>query len=88
MQYDFDHRDRDMPLDSKKALEEAAQRYIDISNKEIIDYYSYYEKKFNLKELVCPECGCSLVKRDGKYGPFYGCSNYPKCHYIKKISKQ
>ncbi len=29
----------------------------------------------------CPRCGGNLVKRQGKYGSFYGCSNYPKCRY-------
>lgn len=30
----------------------------------------------------CPRCGGSLVLRTGKYGQFYGCSNYPKCNFI------
>lgn len=32
----------------------------------------------------CPKCGGELIKRNGQYGEFYGCSNYPKCKYIKK----
>lgn len=32
----------------------------------------------------CPKCGEKLIKRKGKYGPFLGCSNYPKCKYIQK----
>ena len=31
----------------------------------------------------CPKCGHELVERNGKYGRFIGCSNYPKCKYIK-----
>jgi ssDNA-binding Zn-finger/Zn-ribbon topoisomerase 1 len=29
----------------------------------------------------CPRPGCNgrLVKRNGRYGPFLGCSNYPRC---------
>lgn len=27
----------------------------------------------------CPDCGSSMVLRDSKYGPFYGCSEYPNC---------
>ena len=39
---------------------------------------------------LCPLCGGHLVKRvarSGKYAgsSFYGCSNYPKCRYIKNI---
>jgi hypothetical protein len=33
----------------------------------------------------CPSCGGKLVKRQGKYGEFYGCSNYPKCKFTKPI---
>lgn len=31
----------------------------------------------------CPECGSPLVIRNGKYGAFVACSNYPECKYIK-----
>lgn len=30
---------------------------------------------------ICPKCGGSLVQRHGKFGNFYGCSNYPKCRF-------
>ena len=32
----------------------------------------------------CPNCGVALVKRQGSYGVFYGCPNYPKCRYTSK----
>ena len=32
---------------------------------------------------VCPWCGSELVKRNGKYGPFMGCSSYPKCRFTR-----
>ncbi len=34
-----------------------------------------------IQHNICPKCGGQLVKRKGKYGEFYGCSNYPKCRY-------
>lgn len=34
---------------------------------------------------LCPKCSGELKKRSGKYGSFWGCSNYPKCRYTKKI---
>ncbi len=40
------------------------------------------EKKKQL--LICPRCGGRLIKRNGKYGRFYGCSNYPNCKYTQK----
>ena len=30
---------------------------------------------------ICPKCGGHLIERNGKYGTFYGCSNYPKCRF-------
>ena len=30
---------------------------------------------------ICPKCGGHLIKRNGKYGTFYGRSNYPKCRF-------
>lgn len=34
-----------------------------------------------ISQGVCPRCGGQLVLRHGKFGPFYGCSNYPKCKF-------
>ncbi len=33
---------------------------------------------------VCPKCGGELITREGKYGSFIGCSNFPKCRYTQK----
>lgn len=27
----------------------------------------------------CPNCGKPMIKRSGKFGEFYGCSDFPKC---------
>ena len=35
----------------------------------------------------CPKCSGELIKRKGKFGDFYGCSNYPKCKYTQTIEK-
>jgi len=36
---------------------------------------------------TCPECGKPLVSRTSKFGPFIGCSGFPKCRYILKQEK-
>ena len=33
---------------------------------------------------LCPRCGGELVEKEGEYGKFLGCSNYPNCKYTKK----
>lgn len=40
--------------------------------------------------IICPWCGGNLILRTARKGPhpgtqFYGCSNYPKCKYTRKI---
>lgn len=34
-------------------------------------------------EELCPRCGGALIKRTGKFGPFYGCCNFPRCRYTR-----
>lgn len=40
-----------------------------------------YHHEVSVNKRICPQCGGRLVFRTGKYGNFYGCSNYPKCRY-------
>lgn len=35
-------------------------------------------------ENACPECGGMMVKRNGIYGEFWGCGNFPRCRYTRK----
>lgn len=39
----------------------------------------------NMSNYRCPKCGGTLVHRTGKYGPFYGCTNYPRCKYTEQL---
>ena len=32
----------------------------------------------------CPDCGKNLAIRQGRFGEFTACSDYPKCKYIKR----
>lgn len=36
-------------------------------------------------DVLCPLCGAEMVKRKGKYGEFYGCSNFPGCRGTRKL---
>ena len=69
-------------------------------NKILDDFYKLFEPrvknafdKLEKKPPVetgekCPECGSPLVIRQGRYGEFTACSNYPECKYIKKEKKE
>lgn len=41
------------------------------------------ERENNVNNNICPRCGKTLVKRQGKHGEFIGCSGFPKCRFIK-----
>lgn len=44
-----------------------------------------YKKQIKVMENqhICPYCKAPLVLRKGRYGEFYGCPNYPNCHYTQ-----
>lgn len=52
IEYDIAHRKNDELLESKKSMEEAAQSYIEVSQKENIDYYEYYKNKYCANKKV------------------------------------
>lgn len=37
---------------------------------------------------TCPECGGDLVYRNGRFGRFISCSNFPKCKYTAQMEKE
>ncbi len=41
----------------------------------------------NLNEK-CPECGGQLTIKEGRFGKFIACENYPKCKFTKAILKK
>ena len=43
-------------------------------------------REFVLNTGICPKCGGQMQLKDGKYGQFLGCANYPRCRYTARIS--
>jgi len=44
-------------------------------------------QRSSLKSQTCPRCGGRLFIKEGKYGMFHGCSNFPRCKYTKDYKK-
>ena len=44
-------------------------------------YHNKARRDSSVANGICPRCGGNLVLKKGKYGTFYGCSNYPTCYY-------
>jgi DNA topoisomerase I len=39
-------------------------------------------------DVPCPECGKGTIRREGRFGPFYGCQDYPNCKGIVNVEKR
>lgn len=70
--------------------------YEKITNISLKGYKVHKEHVKNIKQRIqdfndkvdnriCPKCDGKLVERQGSYGKFLGCSNYPKCKFKKNI---
>lgn len=43
-----------------------------------------YNRNAQIEAGICPNCGAELVRRNGRYGSFIGCSRYPQCKFTTK----
>lgn len=52
-----------------------------------IELRTRYAEELKRERFECPLCGGRLVKRTGRYGDFFGCSNYKygSCKYTRNI---
>jgi len=85
--YDIDKNDLINLLTNKEITINNKTFVLDLKRKNFIK-----EKSNNIviettdkEHKKCPKCGSELIKRKGKYGDFYGCSNFPNCKYTEKI---
>ncbi len=37
------------------------------------------------EDLRCPECGSPMQLKRGRFGPFFSCTNYPKCRFVANL---
>jgi DNA topoisomerase-1 len=40
------------------------------------------------ESVRCPTCGKATIRRDGRFGPFYGCQDYPTCKGVVNVEKR
>ena len=75
----------DNELDNIKVLHEFYDKFEPL----VEDAFKNMEKKeAEPTGEKCPDCGSDLVIRNGRFGKFTACSNYPECKYIKKEEKE
>lgn len=64
------------------AYETLTAKNVYISKQEHVN--NIVNQQRDIENGICPRCSGKLVLRNGKYGQFWGCSNYPNCKFIKK----
>ncbi|HEX75478.1 MAG TPA: hypothetical protein G4O12_02715 [Dehalococcoidia bacterium] len=81
--------------DRRQREEQIRRAYEDQRLRAELPEFHFSKEKEDIQSIVprfdfktgyrCPKCGGLLVRRNGKYGRFLGCSNYPKCRYTRSI---
>ena len=86
VEYTKDMEDElDLIADGKLIWNDVLGKFYELFEPRVKNAFSEMEKKApESTGEVCPECGSELVVRNGRYGEFVACSNYPECKYIKK----
>ena len=36
-------------------------------------------------DLSCPDCGGEVLIKTGRFGPYFGCTRYPKCSFVSNL---
>ena len=69
-------------VDSVKALQTFYDKFMPLLE---TAYEKMEKKELERTGEVCPECGGELVYRQGRYGKFISCINFPTCKYTQKL---
>lgn len=61
-----------------------------MENTDLSDEEKEEERKLNeeIADKKCPDCGGALKIKQGRYGKFIACENYPKCKFTQQIEKK
>ena len=57
----------------------------------ISDFYPHFADQLSkansdgdeVTDIVCEKCGAKMIRKNGRYGKYLACSNYPECSNIK-----
>lgn len=82
-------KDLDQIADGQKESEKELQDFYDKFMPLLDEAYENMEKMAPEKTgELCPQCGSELVYRNGRFGRFISCNNYPECKYTKNEQEE
>ncbi len=67
---------RDFYTDFEKELKEADEKLDKLE----------YVKPVEVTDIICDKCGANMVIREGRYGKFAACPNFPKCRNTRRLN--
>lgn len=80
--------DLDKVAEGKKIWYKILESFYKEFEPEVENAFDKMEKKEDEETgEVCPNCGKSMVIKNGRFGKFEACSGYPECKYIKPKEK-
>ena len=82
-------KDLDLIAEGKLNSVEELRKFYDKFVPLLDEAYANMEKKeLERTGELCPECGSELVYRNGRYGRFISCINFPKCKYTRNEEQE
>ena len=84
MQVNINHHRNIFSPEEVQEIAARLQNKIDIDKSKQEHIENIRKMKNQIDNNICPRCGGKLILRNGKYGNFYGCENYPNCKFTKK----
>ena len=78
--------------DKLDGIENGGQEWQEI----IKDFYPSFAERLSkassdgdeLTDIICEKCGAQMIRKNGRYGKFLACSNYPECENIKSENEE
>ena len=67
---------RDFYTDFEKELKEADEKLDKLE----------YVKPVEVTDIICDKCGANMVIREGRYGKFAACPNFPNCRNTRRLN--
>lgn len=52
------------------------------SEKRVVQYAKEIVKQ---NQKRCPRCNCVMITKNGRYGQFWGCEDFPNCRYTESL---
>ncbi len=79
--------DLDEIEEGKLTWQNLLQRFYEAFKNDLTEAQKNLVREIFGKDVLCEKCGAVLEVREGRFGFFLACPNYPECKFIKSLPK-